>query len=99
MPLALGSDVMPLDPLFGLHCAVNRADPAQRLTPAQALHGYTWGGAFAAFEETVKGRLAPGYLADIAVLSHNPLTDLAALAEARVLLTMVNGQVVYETGE
>jgi predicted amidohydrolase YtcJ len=98
VPLALGSDVMPLDPLFGLHCAVNRAESAQRLTPAQALHGYTWGGAFAAFEETVKGLLAPGYLADIAVLSHNPLTDPAALEESRVLLTMVNGQVVYDTG-
>jgi predicted amidohydrolase YtcJ len=98
VPLALGSDVMPLDPLFGLHCAVNRANPAQRLTPAQAFRGYTWGGAFAAFEEAVKGRLAPGFLADIAVLSHNPLTDPVALAEARVLFTLVNGQVVYDTG-
>ncbi len=98
VPLVLGSDVMPLDPVFGLHCVLNRAEPAQRLTPAQALRGYTWGGAFAAFEEIVKGVLAPGYLADLVVLSHNPLANPEALAETEVRLTMVNGQIVHDSG-
>jgi predicted amidohydrolase YtcJ len=108
--LAFGSDwpVAPLDPLLGVYAAVTRATldgknpegwiPEERITVEQALRAYTSGGAFAAFEEAEKGTMARGKLADIVVLSD----DLFAippeqLKDARVVLTVVGGNVVHNT--
>jgi predicted amidohydrolase YtcJ len=103
--LAFGSDspVETLSPLAGIHAAVTRrrADGSpgeagwqsqERLTVAEALRAYTAGPALAAGEETDKGSLAPGRLADLVVLDR----DLTAvppmeIRELRVLGTMVGG--------
>ncbi len=107
--LSFGSDwpVAPLDPLLGIYAAVTRATldgkhpegwfPEERLTVEQALRAYTQGCAYAAFEEKEKGTIAPGKLADLAVLSD----DLFAIPpeqirDARVMMTIVGGKVVYE---
>lgn len=108
VPLALGSDfpVESVDPRLGLYSAVTRQDRAgapaggwladQRLTPAQALHGFTEGAAFSAFDEDSVGRLAPGYRADFVVLGADPLAvDPAALPDLKVLSTWVDGRPVY----
>jgi predicted amidohydrolase YtcJ len=106
--LAFSSDwpVAPLDPLLGIYAAVTRATldgknpqgwiPEQKITVEEALHAYTAGGAFAAFEETEKGTIARGKLADIVVLSD----DLFAippekLKDVRVSLTVVGGNIVH----
>ncbi len=70
--------------------------PDQRMSRAEALKSYTLSGAFAAFEETSKGSLTPGKLADITVLSK----DILSVAEdeipkTQVIYTVVGGKVLY----
>jgi len=58
----------------------------------------TINGAYATFEEDVKGSLAPGKYADIVILSDNPLTmPVEKLIEIEVLMTMIGGNVEYCT--
>lgn len=106
VPVALGSDasVNPYPPLLGLWHAVARQDRQtgevigadQRLTPAEALRGYTADGAYVTFDEGRKGRIAPGYLADLVALGDDPLTcPPEAIKDLPVALTMVGGRVVY----
>ncbi|MGC8782213.1 MAG: amidohydrolase family protein, partial [Anaerolineae bacterium] len=107
--LAFGSDcpVEDLSVLKGIHAAVTRrrADGTpgpdgwygqQRLTVAEAVHAYTVGCAYASGEETIKGSLAPGKLADLAVLSQDIFSIAPeALLETEVVATMIGGEWVY----
>jgi hypothetical protein len=108
--LAFGSDwtVAPLNPLEGLKAAVTRQtldgkhpdgwEPEQRLTLDQALRAYTVGSAYAEFADKVKGTITPGKLADLVMLDHDLYRiDPTEINEARVLLTVMDGQVVWET--
>ncbi|MHA2173902.1 MAG: amidohydrolase [Candidatus Hodarchaeales archaeon] len=64
----------------------------QTLTPEEALRHLTINGAYGSFQEDVKGSLKPGKLADIVVLSHNPLTvPESELVNIKVLMTMIGG--------
>lgn len=105
---AFGSDypVFPMDPLGGMHAAVTRETPngtpkggwypEHRLTVEQALRHYTYGSAFASFDELHKGTLTAGKLADFVMLSKDILSEgPAALLEARVLLTVAGGRETY----
>jgi hypothetical protein len=70
--------------------------PEERLTVQEALEAYTLASAYAAFEEGWKGRLRPGFVADLAVLSEDPFAVPASrLKDLRVLRTMVAGRWVY----
>lgn len=106
--LAFGSDwpVVSLDPFIGIQNAVTRQDwngqplegfvSAQKVTLDQALAAYTRDGAFAEFEETQKGTLEPGRLADLVVLSQDLfLVKPAEIRKTEVVLTVVGGKVVY----
>ncbi len=108
VPLALGSDfpVEQVDPRLGLHAAVTRQDahgqPAggwladQRLSAAEALHGFTAGAAWAGHDEQRTGRLAPGLQADFVLLDRDPLAVPPAELDAlEVRATWVDGQAVY----
>ncbi|MFC7301569.1 amidohydrolase [Cognatiluteimonas weifangensis] len=98
IPLALGSDGPPspwLNMLFASH-PVSRPD--QTLSREQVLRAYTAGSAFAEFAEGHKGRLAPGYAADLAVLSQDvldPSLPADALPATTSLLTLVAGAVAW----
>ena len=94
LPLAFGSDGMPIGPLFGLAGAINPPHPAQRLPWEAAFRAYTSGGAYAAFAEGELGKIAPGYLADLVVLSAGP--SQAPWEELQVDMTFLSGQLVYE---
>ncbi|GGK11395.1 amidohydrolase [Luteimonas terricola] len=109
VPLALGSDfpVEFADPRLGLLAAVTRQDahghppggwlPGQALTAAEALHGFTAGAAWAAFDEDEAGRLAPGLRADFVILGQDPLVIPGAeLDSLEVRSTWVDGRPVYE---
>jgi predicted amidohydrolase YtcJ len=99
-----------LSPVYGLYAAVSRQTltgepkegwfPDQRLTIEEAIDAYTRGPAWACFEEDIKGTLAPGKLADVAVFDTNLVdagrSDPKKLLDAKVLLTIVGGKVVYE---
>ena len=92
--LALGSDwpAAPLDPLLTLHAATK-----QKLTVAEALSAYTRGSAFAEFQESEKGTIARGQLADMVILSDDILSiPPARIADVSVLTTIVGGKVVHQ---
>ncbi len=92
-----------VDPLASFYATVSRKLTdgtvffgAQRLTRAQALQSYTRNNAYAAFEEARKGILAPGYLADVVVLSKDIMTIPAdEIPTADVVYTIVGGKVAY----
>lgn len=101
-----GTDVPvePIDPIAGFHALVSRRmnngerfHPEQAMTRDEALEAMTRSAAFAAFEDDRKGTLAPGMLADIAVLSHDILSvDEAEIPGTEIDLTIVGGEVRYE---
>jgi predicted amidohydrolase YtcJ len=105
--LALGSDapVDPPDPRLGLHAAVRRQDldggpdggwhPAERLSIARALAGYTEGAARAAGDPR-QGHLRAGAFADLVAWDRDPLAASGGeLRDMKVTLTMVDGGVVW----
>jgi len=70
--------------------------PAEKLTIEQALSAYTRGGAYLNFTETKVGTLEVGKLADLAVLSQNPLAVSATdIGKTHVVLTIVDGKIVF----
>lgn len=104
IPFGLATDNKPANPWLAFMAVVDRRDmttgavlgPGQRLTRAQALRALTVGGAWIGFAERERGTLAPGRLADLAVLDGDPLRlPLAEVGELRARLTMVGGEVVH----
>ena len=107
--LAFGSDspVAPLNPLFGVYAAVTRRTlddknpggwiPEQKISVAETVRAFTWGSAYAEFQENLKGTIETGKLADFVILSDDIFTiDPIKIRDTRVLKTIVNGKVVYE---
>jgi len=107
--IAAGSDfpVDPEMPLVGLHSAVTRQDlkdrpaggwhPEQSMTLMEALRAYTQGAAYAAFEEDRKGRIAPGFWADLTVFRQDPRAlAVDRIDDAGIAYTIVGGTVVHE---
>ena len=110
-PLAFGSDwtVAPLDPMLGVYAAVTRRTldgknpggwvPEQKITLGETLRAYTYGNAWATFNEQKWGTLAPGRFADVVVLDRDPFTVPAeSLGTIKPRYTMVGGKVVYRKG-
>jgi len=109
--LAFGSD-FPVEhpsPLAGLYAARTRTDedgspsggwlPDQRLDAREAVAAFTQGAAWAAREETSRGKLVEGFACDMTVLSVDPIRcSPAELLSAEVLFTVVDGEVVYARG-
>src|SRR5258706_5964901 len=107
--LAFGSDwtVAPLNPLEGIKAAVTRQTldgkhpdgwiPEQKLSIDEAIRAYTVGSAFAEFAEKVKGAIRPGMLADLVMLDRDIYSaPPSEIDKARVVLTIVDGGVVYQ---
>jgi len=92
------------NPMEGIHVCVNRtSETGQDLSKVQAIsvmdaiRVYTWNGAYITFEEDIKGSIEPGKLADFAVLDTDILAcDPADIVKTKVLMTIVDGNVVYE---
>ncbi len=97
VPLAIGSDG-PNNPFVNLMFAVTHPSrPDEALTREQAVIAYTRGAAYAEFAEREKGTLAPGMLADLAVLSQDIFTiPVPALPATSSVLTLVGGAVVHD---
>ncbi len=96
VPLAFGSDCMPLDPLFGVHRAVNAPVESQRLSVTEALRAYTHGAAYAGFDEDRLGTIEVGKKADLVVLEESPWEQSERIDEIDVATTVVDGEVVYD---
>jgi predicted amidohydrolase YtcJ len=93
--LAFGSDCMPLDPLFGIHEAVNAPVESQRLSITEALRAYTSGAAYAGFDEHRLGTVEPGKRADFVALDGSPW-DSSDIADIDVAMTVVDGDIVHD---
>lgn len=107
--LAFGSDspVASLNPLWGIYAAVTRRTlddknpngwiPEQKITVDEAVRAYTWGSAYAEFQDGWKGTLEIGKLADFVIISEDIFTiDPVKIGTAKVLATIVDGKVVFE---
>jgi predicted amidohydrolase YtcJ len=104
--LAFGTDypVELINPFRGLYSAITRQNEAgtqtfqsqEKISLNEAIYAYTQASAFGEFREKVKGRLEPGYLADLIVLDRNITTaSPQQLLHTKVLRTVVNGETVY----
>ncbi len=94
IPMAGGSDsfVTPMNPLLGIHAAVNDHPVENRLTPYEALEAFTINGARLAFEEDQKGSIRKGKAADLVVLGENPIhCPPACIKDIPVEMTIVEG--------
>ena len=104
--VSLATDNVPVSPFLPIWQAVARTSyqtkeriaPGEALSRADALRCATANGAYLTFDEYKKGSLETGKLADVAVLSADPLTtDESSIADTRSLMTMVGGRIVHET--
>jgi predicted amidohydrolase YtcJ len=108
--IAAGSSDTPVtnhNPLLGIHVAVNRKSVTgqevganQRVTVLEAIKLYTWNGAYASFEEDIKGSIEVGKLADLVVVNdtildspHDKIKDL------QVEMTVIDGEIVFQREE
>jgi predicted amidohydrolase YtcJ len=96
----------PINPMLGLYAAVTRQTlggepksgwfPDERISIEDAIRAYTYNTAYANFEETIKGSIEVGKLADLTVLSKNLLqVPLKEILTTEVIYTIVNGKIVY----
>jgi predicted amidohydrolase YtcJ len=97
----------PINPMLGIFAAVTRQTvtgqpeegwfPDEKISVQDAIKAYTWGTAYASFEDDIKGTITTGKLADLTVLDHNILDcDPAEFLETKALYTIVGGRIVFQ---
>ncbi|MCH7671943.1 MAG: amidohydrolase [Proteobacteria bacterium] len=105
IPVAPASDYTPgpFEPLMALQSMVTRKDfagrvwgPNQRITLDQAIRICTMNGAFASFEENIKGSITAGKLADFVILAEDPHeVDPDTIKNIEIVRTVVGGNTMY----
>jgi len=106
IPVAPASDYTPgpYEPMMAIQSMVTRKDPqgnvwgtSQRISVGEAMQVCTMNGAYASFEEDIKGSLTPGKLADIAVLADDPhKVDPDTIKHIGIVRTILGGRTMYE---
>lgn len=101
--LAFGSDasITDFNPLLGIYAAVNRGFSGasnQAISVEEAVRAYTFGSAYAEFQENVKGTISVGKLADFVILSDDIFSiNPNDIPKVKVLTTIMDGKIVYES--
>jgi predicted amidohydrolase YtcJ len=105
--VAPGSDYPPgpFEPMMAMQSCVTRTDmngtvwgARQKIGVAEFINAATINGAYASFEERIKGRIEPGLLADLVVLGRDPMKeDPSTLVTIPIERTMVGGKWMYES--
>jgi predicted amidohydrolase YtcJ len=108
-PISFGTDspVEDCNPFPNIYCAVTRQglngnpsggfNPNEKMKIEDVVDAYTIGSAYNEFKEDFKGRLKPGYVADLIVLDKDIFTiENNQIKDIKVELTMVNGEFVYK---
>ena len=106
--LVNGTDapVEPINPIESFYASVTRKtlegqpdtgyEPEEKMTRIEALESYTINGAYAAFEENIKGSIEVGKLADFTVLDQDILTiQEDKILDTKILMTIIGGQIKY----
>ena len=106
IPVAPASDYTPgpYEPMMAIQSMVTRKDvrgrvwgPSQRISVTEAMQICTMHGAYASFEEHIKGSLTAGKLADFVILENDPHdVDQDAIVDIRILQTVMGGRTTYE---
>ncbi|MFS0645957.1 amidohydrolase [Siminovitchia sp. 179-K 8D1 HS] len=105
MPYSSDYPIVPLNPMLGIYHAVTRQDYSlektwneqEKISLAQALRAYTYGSAYSVFRENEIGTLEKGKLADVIILDRNLFhVPEKEILDAKVEITIVDGQIVYE---
>ncbi|MDM5212977.1 amidohydrolase [Peribacillus sp. NJ4] len=105
--VAAGSSDAPVtdyNPLLGIHTAVNRKSQFgaeigtnQSISVLEAIKLYTWNGAYASFEEDIKGSLEVGKLADLVILNDSILkAEPDRIKDLKVETTIIDGEIIYQ---
>ena len=106
VPNGTDSPVEPFNPFLAMHCAVTRTDEQGRpeggwyiheaMTREEALKSYTIWGAYAGFEEHLKGSIEVGKLADFIIIDRDMMVCAASdIQDTQVLETVLGGETVY----
>lgn len=106
IPVAPASDFTPgpFEPMMALQSMVTRKDiqgrvwgASQRISVTEAMKICTMHGAYASFEESIKGSLTPGKLADIVILESDPhKVDPDSITDIKILRTILGGRTTFE---
>lgn len=106
VPAVVSTDafVQSYKPFDAISAAVNRLSltgvdmgQEQRISVLEAIRAYTWNAAYSVYHETRKGSLEVGKLADLVIIDADFLSvPLNKIASQQVLMTMSNGEVVYQ---
>jgi len=106
IPVAPASDFTPgpFEPMMAIQSMVTRKDaqgrvwgPSQRISVTEAMQICTMHGAYASFEEGIKGSLTPGKLADIVILEKDPHeVQPDRIVDIKVLRTILGGRTTYD---
>ncbi|WP_226528514.1 amidohydrolase [Metabacillus niabensis] len=112
IPCAGGSDapIEPVDPILGIYAAVTRKSdyensgksymPDQKLSVFEAVELYTKGSAYAVHKENKQGKILPGYAADFTIFDQNIFAiDTEELLDTNVVMTVVDGDIMYKRGQ
>ncbi|MDQ2919676.1 MAG: amidohydrolase, partial [Verrucomicrobiota bacterium] len=107
--LAFGSDspVASINPILSIYAAVTRRTldgknpngwlPEQKISVEEAVRAFTWGSAYAEFQDDVKGTISAGKLADLVILSEDIYTmNPNDIGKVQVLTTIMDGRIVFE---
>jgi len=103
---SLGSMPESMDPFFSMWAMVTRRTrdgtfnaPEEAITIKEAIHSYTIDGAYSGFEEKTKGSIELGKLADLIVVSADPLTiPSEQIKDIHVVMTVIDGKIVWRQG-
>jgi predicted amidohydrolase YtcJ len=101
--LDANSSVNPYNPFLAMWSMITRKTergsvilPEEAITREEALKIYTINNAFASFEESIKGSIEPGKLADLAIINKDILTcPVDSIRVIESLMTIVGGKIVY----
>ena len=97
------ASINPFNPFLAMWTMVTRTTergniiiPSEAITREEALKAYTISNAFATFEESIKGSIEPGKLADLAILNYDILTCPAdSIKKIKSLMTILDGKIIY----
>ena len=96
-PSSSDSPVTPIDPIKNLHILVNNPRESRRISVTDALKISTSNIAWIGHEERERGNLVKGKFADMVVIDRNPYVCPERIGETKVLMTISEGRVVYQS--
>ncbi|GAB1475793.1 amidohydrolase [Bacillota bacterium] len=93
-----GSDspVTSMNPIAGIDACINNPDPTRNVSLKEALKIFTINGAWAAHEDDIRGSIEVGKIADLVVVDKDPYRNLKNIKDLKVMVTMINGNIVYK---